>query len=82
MDWIAWEVQRLAWPILHIGSLKNILGFQSGEEKLDNCLNEEVYKRVLMEVTKRVNNIMEDAKLKKKLVSSNVDDEFSERISR
>ena len=37
-------------------------------------------KRVLMEVTKRVNDIMGDIELKKGLVFIGVDDEFNKRV--
>jgi hypothetical protein len=39
-------------------------------------------KRVLMEVTKRMKDINGDTKLRKKLVSTHVDDKFNERVSK
>jgi hypothetical protein len=49
---------------------------------LSNHLNEEFEKQVSMEVTKRINDIMGDIELKKKLIFVNVDDEFNKRVSK
>jgi hypothetical protein len=45
--------------------------------KLDDHFNKEFHQRILMEVTKRVTEIMGDTELQKKLASINVDDEFN-----
>jgi hypothetical protein len=51
-------------------------------KKLDDHLNEEFWKQVLMEVTKRLNGIMEDIKLNNNLVSIDVDNEFNKQVSK
>jgi hypothetical protein len=47
---------------------------------LDDHLDEEFHQWMLMEVTKRVTNIMRDAELHEKLASINVDEEFNHRV--
>jgi hypothetical protein len=49
-------------------------------KKLDDHLDEEFHQWMLMEVTKRVTNIMRDAELHEKLASINVDEEFNHRV--
>jgi predicted RNase H-like nuclease (RuvC/YqgF family) len=51
-------------------------------KRLYDYLDEEFQKRVLVEVTRRVLDIMGDTDMERKLASMDVDDEFNERVSR
>jgi predicted RNase H-like nuclease (RuvC/YqgF family) len=49
-------------------------------KRLDDHLDEEFQKRVSMEVTRRVLDIMGDTDMERKLASMDVDDQFNERV--
>jgi hypothetical protein len=49
---------------------------------LDDQIDKKFHERVLMEVTKRVIDIMGDTDIHEKLVSMDVDDQFNERVLR
>jgi hypothetical protein len=52
------------------------------KKRLDDHLDEEFQKRVSVEVTRRVLDIIGDMDMERKLASMDVDDEFNERVSK